>query len=536
MSKIIDKKDYGQTYQNTQKAVNTENAVAKSSQTTLPYGSTGVQKTGAAQQQPSVQLKTAAAAPSPSQGLQSGGFKFNINEDELYRQYADSYQRQAKKAAEDAQARAQAAAGGYGTSYGAMAGSQAYNNQMQGLNDRLPEIYQQAYNRYRDEVGDQQWQKQYDYDAAATAAKYGNYEPLQSISGGKFTYAENMQDLDTMKADLENQAKVLGIRQDQLEYLLTLAENGNYEPARAMGLDTTLIEKFNQAALQEKGLDNAVKQIQYQYYGGMNDSSGYGTGTQPAVMREGLYSDAELTGQNVQEPYPDAPKWSEGYNPTNGVYGDYTFNGRTNAADARQLERWSANHDLYDQPIGVNATNEGAQYLLGQTARLNGGLPENKKTNTELAAEAAAKAEAEAKAKAEAEAAAAAAAQAEEPEYIPYVGSLVDDEGNVRVPQFGPSGDEYDYGYSGSSYGGGRSGSSGSGYSGYSGGYSGYSGGSGSSSSTSSGSSGSSAGKYDNYFEAANELAGVTRGSEQWNAIKKKYGITSDAILGALVR
>ena len=113
-------------------------------------------------------------------------FQYDINGDALYQQYKDRYIQQGKQAMMDTVGQAAALTGGYGNSYAQNAGKQAYQGYLQGLNDKVPELYQMAmerynqegtdllnkyglmsdqyakeYSRYRDSVGD--WRAQRDY-------------------------------------------------------------------------------------------------------------------------------------------------------------------------------------------------------------------------------------------------------------------------------------------------------------------------------------------------------------------------------------
>lgn len=113
-------------------------------------------------------------------------FQYDINGDALYQQYKDRYIQQGKQAMMDTVGQAAALTGGYGNSYAQKAGQQAYQGYLQGLNDKVPELYQMAlerynqegtdllnkyglmsdqyakeYSRYRDSVGD--WRAQRDY-------------------------------------------------------------------------------------------------------------------------------------------------------------------------------------------------------------------------------------------------------------------------------------------------------------------------------------------------------------------------------------
>ena len=78
-------------------------------------------------------------------------FSYNFNEDALYQQYKDIYTQQGLMAMMDTMGQASAMTGGYGNTYAQTVGQQAYNQQLNQLNNVLPELYQMAYNRYADE-------------------------------------------------------------------------------------------------------------------------------------------------------------------------------------------------------------------------------------------------------------------------------------------------------------------------------------------------------------------------------------------------
>jgi len=129
-------------------------------------------------------------------------FSYDLNGDALYQQYKDQYVTQGKMAMMDTMGQAQAMTGGYGNSYAQSVGQQAYQAHLQELNDKIPELYQlalnkyqmegdelkdqaalmaqqeeQDYGRYRDQVGD--WQAERDYLA-------GRYDTERDYDYGKW--------------------------------------------------------------------------------------------------------------------------------------------------------------------------------------------------------------------------------------------------------------------------------------------------------------------------------------------------------------
>jgi peptidoglycan hydrolase-like protein with peptidoglycan-binding domain len=75
-------------------------------------------------------------------------FSYDFNTDALYQQYKDNYIQQGQMAMMDTMGQAAAMTGGYGNSFAQTAGQQAYNQQLNQLNNVIPELYQQAHNRY----------------------------------------------------------------------------------------------------------------------------------------------------------------------------------------------------------------------------------------------------------------------------------------------------------------------------------------------------------------------------------------------------
>ena len=76
-------------------------------------------------------------------------FSYDFNADPLYQNYKNQYTTQGKQAMKDTVAQTSAMTGGYGNSYSTTAGSQAYQTYLQQLNDRIPELYAQALNKFQ---------------------------------------------------------------------------------------------------------------------------------------------------------------------------------------------------------------------------------------------------------------------------------------------------------------------------------------------------------------------------------------------------
>ena len=78
-------------------------------------------------------------------------FNYDIGSDKLFSQYKDRYTKAGKTAMEDTVGNASMLTGGYANSYAVTVGQQAYDSYMSKLNDKIPELEQRAYERYRDE-------------------------------------------------------------------------------------------------------------------------------------------------------------------------------------------------------------------------------------------------------------------------------------------------------------------------------------------------------------------------------------------------
>ncbi|MBR5342596.1 MAG: hypothetical protein IK149_01720 [Oscillospiraceae bacterium] len=100
-------------------------------------------------------------------------FRYNINEDEMWQSLKDDYRRMGQDAMRDTMGQAAGLTGGYGSSYSQAAGNAAYDKYMTQLSERAPELYDRAYQRYKDE-GDEKRQQLSDLMKMDEIA-YGRY-------------------------------------------------------------------------------------------------------------------------------------------------------------------------------------------------------------------------------------------------------------------------------------------------------------------------------------------------------------------------
>lgn len=78
----------------------------------------------------------------------------DLMNDSLYQMYRDNYMRQGDLAMRDTMGNAAALTGGYGSTYAQAAGQQAYDNYLANLNDMALQFADRAYQRYQDDTAD----------------------------------------------------------------------------------------------------------------------------------------------------------------------------------------------------------------------------------------------------------------------------------------------------------------------------------------------------------------------------------------------
>ena len=105
-------------------------------------------------------------------------FSYDLNGDALYQQYKDKYIQQGKLAMADTMGQAAAMTGGYGNSYAQSVGQQAYQAQLDNLNDIVPELYQMALDKYNQEG--QELYNQYGMLSDRESQDYGRYRDTVS--------------------------------------------------------------------------------------------------------------------------------------------------------------------------------------------------------------------------------------------------------------------------------------------------------------------------------------------------------------------
>ena len=167
-------------------------------------------------------------------------FSYDLNGDALYQQYKNQYVTQGQQAMMDTMGQAVAMTGGYGNSYAQMAGQQTYQGYLQGLNDKVPELYQLALDQYNRE-GDELYNL------------YGLYADRENTDYGR--YRDTVSDYNTERDYLTGQYNT----ERDFDYGQHIDDrNYAYQVAR----DTVADEQWNKT--YDRGVYEFDTQFEYQ--------------------------------------------------------------------------------------------------------------------------------------------------------------------------------------------------------------------------------------------------------------------------------
>lgn len=178
-------------------------------------------------------------------------FKYDPTNDPLYNIYKDLYIQNGRRAMQDTMGNAAALTGGYGSSYGQSAGQQMYNQYMENLNAIIPQLQQQAYQRYSDE-GDRMAQN-FQLMNTLENQNYGRYRD---------TMADWMANRD-YAYQAANQAEQMD--RQQYQYDTTFRENQRQFDANEAFRQAQLAEQIRQADLDEAYRQAQAAEARRQY-------------------------------------------------------------------------------------------------------------------------------------------------------------------------------------------------------------------------------------------------------------------------------
>ena len=171
-------------------------------------------------------------------------FSYDMNADALYQQYKDQFVTQGKMAMMDTMGQAQAMTGGYGNSYAQAVGQQAYQGQLQQLNNMIPELYQLALGQYQTEGDDM-------YSQAALMAQMED----QSYGRYRDTVSDYYADLDRLQSQYNTEREFgYGTWADQRDFDYQTERDKVSDEWRQKEFDEAVRQYEQQLALsQQKG-------------------------------------------------------------------------------------------------------------------------------------------------------------------------------------------------------------------------------------------------------------------------------------------
>ena len=270
-------------------------------------------------------------------------FQYDVNKDPMFQQYKNQYMNLGQRAMQDTVGNAAALTGGYGSSVGTTAGYQAYQQYLQQLNGIVPQLEEQAwqrykyegdearanaaaaasaaqadYNRYRDTVAD--WQadrafaaqlygQEHDWDYNDWTGLQDYYLKLAQLENGDFwRTADTLEDNRRFDANLDMQRYSTDL--DDRYRWGTLAEQGRqfdaddlyrYATLAEQGRTTDLDDRYRYATLAANQQEQQQALAYQAYKDQMDDAYRWGS-----LEEGGRQADAELAYRNRVADIEDA--------------------------------------------------------------------------------------------------------------------------------------------------------------------------------------------------------------------------------------
>lgn len=217
-------------------------------------------------------------------------FSYDPATDQLYQNYRKQYTREGQRATQDALGAAAAASGGMPSSYAGTAAGQAGNYYAAQMTDKIPELYELAYNKYLNDynmqlsdLGVVQGAEQSDYD------KYLN-QLSQYNTDRNFDYSAWLDQYNMLSNNLQT---AQGMSQSDYDRYLTSLDQYNTDREFAYG---QLLDEINsQSNERSEALNNAILAGEYGDYSFLN-GMGINTDNNPTDW-ERRYELAQLAAQ-----------------------------------------------------------------------------------------------------------------------------------------------------------------------------------------------------------------------------------------------
>ena len=193
-------------------------------------------------------------------------FSYDPATDPLYGQYRKQYAREGQRAMADALGAAAAASGGIASSYANTAAAQAGNYYAAQMTDKIPELYQLAYNKYLSDynmklsdLGAVQGAERSDYD------KFLN-ELQQYNTNRTFDYNAWLDEYNMINNNLQTASGL-----EQLEYTKYLNDLNQYNTDREFNYGVLLDEINSQTAERNEAMNKALTAAEYGDYSSLQD-------------------------------------------------------------------------------------------------------------------------------------------------------------------------------------------------------------------------------------------------------------------------
>lgn len=187
--------------------------------------------------------------------LERPEFSYDPDSDVVWKSYQKAYGREGDRATQNAMGAAAAASGGMPSSYATTAAAQAGNYYAAQAADKIPELFDAAYNRYLNEfnmdaskIGIVQGQEQTDYNRYLD--ELGQWNTDRNFEYNKFAGDREQWNADREFAynqlldEINSQTQQ---RQEALDFANMAAQYGDYNYLKDLGIDTSALAALNEA-------------------------------------------------------------------------------------------------------------------------------------------------------------------------------------------------------------------------------------------------------------------------------------------------
>lgn len=170
-------------------------------------------------------------------------FKYDVNSDALYQQLRNQYVTQGQMAMMDTMGQAAGLTGGYGNSYATTAAYQAYQGQLQHLNDSIPELYRLTLDKYQAD-GDRLLNN-FNMLSQDRATQYGEWgDRYNQLVADRGYYADNYNNVYDRDYGMWNDNRTYDTSQYWNEY------NTGYQAERDRIADEQWQKQYNESVRQ----------------------------------------------------------------------------------------------------------------------------------------------------------------------------------------------------------------------------------------------------------------------------------------------